>query len=86
MGFSSPKQHINQVSWKSVTVELNALGDLNDPRLIVTGGIVTGGSLTQRPKRSLRCFLVEVSCQINEHVQELQMTLLKIFFKFTIMR
>jgi len=27
--------------------------------------IVTGGSLTQRPKRSLRCLLVEVLWQIN---------------------
>jgi len=30
--------------------------------------VVTGGSLTRRPKRSLRCFLVEVSWQINEYL------------------
>jgi len=30
--------------------------------------VVTGGSLTQRPKRSLRCLLVEVSWQINEYL------------------
>jgi len=36
MGFSSPKQCINQISCKSVMVELNALGDQrwNDPNRI----------------------------------------------------
>jgi len=27
--------------------------------------VVTGGSLTRKPKRSLRCLLVEISWQIN---------------------
>jgi len=36
------------------------------PRLIVTGG-----NLTQRPKRSLRCLLVEVPWQINEQIPSL---------------
>jgi len=30
--------------------------------------VVTGGSLTRRPKRSLRCLLVEVPWQINEYL------------------
>jgi len=30
--------------------------------------VVTGGSLTRRSKRSLRCLLIEVSWQINEYL------------------
>jgi len=30
--------------------------------------VVTGGSLTRRPKRSLRCLLVKVPRQINEYL------------------
>jgi len=31
--------------------------------------VVTGGILTRRPKRLLRCLLVEVSCQIKEQTE-----------------
>jgi len=34
----------------------------------VVGLVVTGGSLTRRPKRSLRYLLVEVPWQINEYL------------------
>jgi len=30
--------------------------------------VVTGGSLTRRPKRSLRCLLVELPWQINGYL------------------
>jgi len=39
---------------------------------------VTGGSPTQRPKRPLRCFLVEVLLQMNEQVLRNQTHLTKV--------
>jgi len=32
--------------------------------------VVTGGSLIRRPKRSLRCLLVEIPWHINEHIPD----------------
>jgi len=36
--------------------------------------VVTGGSLTRRPKRSLRCLLVEVHWEINEYQNQRRYT------------
>jgi len=34
--------------------------------------VVTGDSLTRRPKRSLRCLLVKIPWQINEYLNVTQ--------------
>jgi len=43
--------------------------------------VVTGGSLTRRPKRSLRCLMVEVPRQINEYLNLMVLsTKMKVLF------
>jgi len=64
-----------RIFWKKKTVKNRlSVGEsargwgLRPPDLWVVRLVVTGGSLTRRPKRSLHCLLVEVPWQINEYL------------------